>query len=328
MTVLFAGGEMGAFIPSDSNTNESTSTGKFDTAFARCALAPSGSSSYGDSFEFAETADVWIHFENQSIGATSSATLTTCMTMLNGSGTEVFKLQTSTPTGSGSQTWQLQYWNGSAWTNLGSSFAVNNALQTVDIHLVANSASGSGSVYLSGTQRSTGTADLSSIAGVAQIRPYGKQTGIQVSNYFSQLIVASESTIGWRLKTVPATGAGSTSSWTGTFAEIDEIAYSDLDFINSATAAQVQLFSHSTTIPTGYKVKAAIVTARAKCGSGGPQNIQLALKSGATTYFSATQACDEGYLAHVGVWENDPATSAAFTTSAAAAIQFGVKSIT
>jgi hypothetical protein len=328
MTILFAGGEMGAFIPSDSNVLEGTGTpGYFDSAFARCYLQPAGSASYADSPEFTETDDIWIHLENISVGATNSSTQVATITLLDGSDAEVFRLLSSTPYAALSQTWQLQYNNASVWTNLGSSFTVTNVLSTIDIHLVANSASGSGKVYVSGTQRSSGTADLSAIAGVAKIRLNGKTTSIPATCRFSQVIVADESTIGWRLITVPATGAGATNDMIGGYTEIDEIVYSDADFINSATANQVELFSHSTAIPAGYSVRGFAVTARAKCGTGGPQNLQLALRSGGTTYFSSTKALDAGYGAFFAVWEDDPATTADFTTSAVALAQFGVKSI-
>jgi hypothetical protein len=329
MTILAGGGEMGAFIPSDSSIIESTSSGYFDSSFARCALNCSGSASYADGFEFAATGDTWTHFEVIQNTASASGSQATLCTWLDASANELFRLTSTTPFTGQTMTIQLQYNNASVWTNLGSSFTVTSALLTLDVNLVSNSASGSGTVYLSGTQRSTGTANLSALAGVAQFRGNGKTVAIPATVSLSQVIIADESTIGWRLKTVPATGAGATTDWTGTYTEIDEIVYSDADFINSATVDQVELFSHGTTVPSGYTVRGVIVTARAKRGSAsGPQNLQLALRSGGTTYFSSSQALGLGYGAHSKVWEQDPATTADFTASAISTLQFGVKSIT
>lgn len=331
MTTLFMGGEMGAFIPSDSSAIEGTGTlssGSYDSAFARCWVGGYGSASYIESAAFTETADIWIHFEIAQHSPTSSSTLRTVCTMVNGSGTEVFRLQSDNPFGGATATYQLQYWNGAAWTNLGSSFTATFHLQVIDIHLVANSVSGSGTVYFSGTQRSTGSADLSSIAGVAQFRGYGKTVGIGAQTGFSQVICSTTSTIGGRLFTVPVTGAGSDSAWTGTYANIDEVTYSDADFINSASANQVSTFAVTAPTLTGYVVQAVAVTARAKKGAAGPANLQLALRSSGTNYFSSSKALDAGYKAFVNIWDTDPATSAAWVNSAVSTLQPGVKSIT
>jgi hypothetical protein len=224
----------------------------------------------------------------------------------------------------------MEYWNGSAWTIAGSAYAATvNTLQTFDIHIVSNTASGTVASYISGTQKSLATVDLSAFSGIAQFRVWGKTVGIAVPVYYSQAIAANESTIGWRLTTVPPTSGGATTDWTGTYAEIDEITYSDADFINSATVNQVELVAHSTTIPSGYLVRGVAVTARGRRSSGsGPQHLQLAVRSGGTVYVSGSKSLGLGYQPFTNVWEDDPATSADFTTSAITSLQYGVKSIT
>jgi hypothetical protein len=318
MTIYFAGGEMGAFIPSDS-TVEEISTNK-NGAFARGSIDIVNTSSYAGG-TFSTLADFWLHFE--AVQGTANVSERTMISFYDSGGTERVRLRS---TKSGDYTLAMQYWNGAAWTTAGSSFVVDNSeLQTFDVHIVSNSASGSIALYLAGTKRvDSGTIDLSSFSGLAEMRLKCAAVGTK----YSQLIVADESTIGWRLTTAPATGAGATTDWVGGYTEIDELTYSDADFINSATANQVELFSHSTTVPAGYTVRGVAVTARAKCGASGPQNIQLALRSAGTTYFSSSKALDAGYGAFVNVWETDPATAADFTASAIASLQFGVKSIT
>lgn len=316
MTILFVGGEMGAFIPADGNCREATTTPFYNSSFARCAIYLTGSVTYAQSFEWAEEADCWIHGDFYIDTDTSSEA--TFVSGFNASDIEVYRLRIDEGVVK-----QYTSPDGSAWTQRGTSFTTSgDTLNTLDIH-VHSDASGSATIYLSGTERLTASADLSGLSGIAYIR-----LGGSLKTYWSQIIVSDEPTIGKRARTVPATGAGATNDWIGTYAEIDEAVYQDADFINSNTADQVELFAHSTSIPTGYQVQAVVVTARAKKGATGPANIQLALRSGGTTYFSSSQALGLGYGAHVGVWENDPATTAAFTTSAIAAAQFGVKSIT
>jgi hypothetical protein len=326
MTIYFAGGEMGAFIPSDSTVTEAGSVSHYNSSFARTALYATKDANYFESPELTGLTDAWIHFD-LSVGSALVGEGKR-FSWYDTAGTERIRL-----IGDNAGDMTLQYNVGAGFVTVGSvvSAPLSNVTQTIDIHVVCNSASGSIHLYLSGTERVAGTGiDLSAITELNKVRFTGKlATGsLGADTFASQVIVADEPTIGWRLTTVPATGAGATTDWTGGYTEIDEVAYSDADFINSATANQVELFSHSTAVPSGYAVRAVAVTARAKCGASGPQNIQLALRSAGTTYFSASKALDVGYEAFVNIWETDPATSADFTASAIAALQFGVKSIT
>lgn len=332
MTILFAGGEMGAFIPSDSTVLESTSTSNspFNSSFARCAISIDGSTSYAEGQPSASDTDAWIRFDLMIEAIEASSTYCTHFIWYDDAGIAAIRARYS-----GSlRLLRIEYSaDGSAWSSAGSDISLDMGLgnrQTISIHAVVNSAAGSINVYVSGTNRlSSGALDLSGIPALDKFRVFGGT--ISASDFrawVSQVIMADESTIGMRLRTVPATGAGADTAWTGTYTEIDEAVYSDADFVNSPTADQVELFAQSTTVPTGYVVQAVVVTARAKKGSSGPANLQLAVRSNGTNYFSSSQALDEGYGAHFNVWETDPATSADWTTSAANAIQFGVKSIT
>jgi hypothetical protein len=320
MSILFAGGEMGAFVPADGDTYETTSAG-YDTSLARCAIRIYGfSGSYAESAHWSNATDFWFHAD-LTVDTAVSGSEATYLSFYDSSNTEVYKL---TMTFSSNALTVKQYRNNAgSFVQVGSSFTTStDTRNTLDIHFTC-AVSGEASVYLSGTQRLTGTADTSALNGVAYVRLKSN-----LISYWSQVICADESTVSKRLKTVPPTGAGATTDWTGTYTEIDETVYSDTDFINSATVNQVELVSHGTTIPSGYVVDAFVVTARAKCGATGPQNLQLAVKSGATTYTSSSIALDAGYTANVAIWETDPATSAAFTSSAIASLQYGVKSIT
>lgn len=324
MTILTAGGEMGAGVPADAQTFD-TASASFDNAFARGAISTYGlgggiPGSYYESEHITEAPEVFFHGDwfQDTFGNAENV-----VTFYDGSDLAIFKVEV-TATGA-SLSIQMKYLasDNTTWTNIGSAATtLVDTLNTIDIHLdCANP--GTASLYLSGTERSTGTANLSHIGGVSYFRLRSSLDGD-----WSQMILSTESTIGHRLKTVPPTGAGATADWTGTYAEVDEITYSDADFVNSSTNGQVELFSHSTTIPAGYKVKAVVVTARAKRGSSGPQNLQLALRSGGTVYTSSSKALGLGYGAYTAVWENDPATSAQFTASAISTLQFGVKAIT
>lgn len=323
MTILFAGGEMGAFTPSDSTVREALDGGKFNGSFARCAMNMEMPTSYALSEKFASATEAWIHFEHYLDSASSDGTMRTGLQVLDASGNAVIRMQTQED----SDGWRFEYWNGSAWVLIGSELYIEtSAVQTIDIHAKVNSATGSIAVYFEGTKRAeVASADLSGITNIAQLAFYGR-AGAYTERFISQVIVATETTIGWRLTTVAPTATGASSAWTGTVAEVDEAIVSDADFINTSSNDQDELFAHGTAIPAGYAVRGVVVTARAKKGSSGPSNLQLALRSSGTTYYSASKALDFGYGAYVSVWETDPATGAAFTASAVTSAQFGVRS--
>lgn len=325
MTIHILGGEMGGWIPSDGNATERT-TGVWDTAFSRCALGPRGSLSYHESASFSALHELWVHFALTDGAGSGGSTTIQAMVLCNAAGTELFRVRWN----STASQLSMEYWNGSAYATAGSAFSIDvgAGLQHLDLYVNGNSATGSCTLYVSGTQRATAASvDLSQVASITKLRQYGM--GSVSDTAVSQVVVSTTSTIGGRLFTVPVTGAGATSSWTGAYTSIDEIAYSDADFINSDTANQVSTFSVTAPTLTGYQVVAVAVTARAKRGSAsGPQNIQLALRSAGTDYFSSTQALGLGYGAHVNTWETDPATAAAWVNTAIATLQPGVKSIT
>lgn len=320
MTILFGGGEMGAFIPSDGNARETTSQAvMWNSSFSRAALNADATNSYNESAEFTGQDDFYTHACMGNDGFPSGTV--TNMAWVSDAGVEAVRFRYDRGTG----TVEVDYHNGSAYVSAGTiSSNFSDARHDVDVHIVCNSGSGSIGVWLAGTPRLTATGlNLASTAAIEKLRVYGANFPPIVS----QVIVADVPTIGWRLLTRHPNGAGSDSAWTGSFAGIDEAVYSDADFINSATAAQVSMFTQTGPAISGYVPKAVIVTARAKRGAAGPQNLQLALRSAGTNYFSASKALDVGYGAFVEVWETDPATSADWQNTAIDSLQIGVKSI-
>ena len=319
MTIYFAGGEIGAFVPVDAMSYElNLQPYYWDPDFTRAALyVSSGGVTYAESYHWTEaTGEFWFHGE--AYVDTGSASELPAMSLYDDSDQEVLRF-----TVQNSITYRAYYWNGSSFTQVGTTVTIGSDTRQVwDIRFNMD-ASGTVALYTSGTKRLEVTGvDLSAL-GVAYMRL--RSAGQMM---WTQIICADEPTIGWRLKTIPPTGAGASTDFTGTYAEVDEVKYADADFINSSTNGHVELFSHGTTVPTGYAIRGVAVTARAKKGLTGPANLQLALRSGSTTYTSSSQALDVGYGAFVAIWETDPATTADFTTSAIASLQFGVKAIT
>jgi len=222
--------------------------------------------------------------------------------------------------------------DGSTWTAHGNCNAAAGSRQTMDVHIVSNTASGSVDLYLGGTHRVTsGTVDLSGLTGITKARMWGLSRGIGVNADYSQVIMATETTIGMRVATDYMSGQGSTHTFdTGGYANIDEIAYSDADFVQSGTAGQIELFTGTSVFNfSGYSIRALALTARAKTDGTAPTKFRFQLKSGASTYDNgADLPLDFGYGNFCSVWETNPATGLPFTSTDIAGLQFGLKSVT
>lgn len=328
MTELFNGGEMDSFLPTDANVIErSDSPSSFNSDFCRCALVVGNGAAgvspdvtYAETTHWAAQTEGWFHFDLYM--TEPSGTVSKIFSLLDASDAVVRIVATKTDTTT--QSLDLQYLdNLAAWQSAGT-VSVPTSRQTFDIHWNF-AASGELALYLSGNKRIDFTGDLSHLSGVEFARLH---RSYNFSTWWSQVMADTESTIGHRLFTIPPASTGANTAWTGTYTEVDEIAYSDADFINSGTANQVETFGISAPTLTGYVVQSVTVAARAKTDGSGPANIQLVLRSSSTDYVSSSKALDTGYGPFQNIWETNPATSAAWVNSAISGLQFGVKSIT
>jgi hypothetical protein len=336
-TYAFMGGELDAFLPSDSSPIEITTggTGVFphDPAFSRCGIQVVGTS-YVDTPQFAALTECWTRIKINN-GTSTQAVLTSYpIYWLDAGDVPVLRLSHTTGSFGAAETVGLEHLVSSTWTAIGSAISsvpMSTTLQDIVIRWIVNSATGTAELYVGGSLRLTASVDLSAVTSIRKVRVYGGAAGgFNYETRFSQMVVTNFPLVGLVLGTCVPTGAGSTSSWTGTYTSIDEAVLSDADFIYSGTAAQISTFAQ-TPIPnfTGYVVRAVCVSARAKRGASGPQNIRMALRSAGTNYFSGSDiALGLGYAPVQTIWATDPATSAAWVNTAISSLEPGVKSIT
>lgn len=312
------GSEAVSFLPLDSDSYDAA--GNSDTSFARASMKATGSSNF-DSLDIGAPDDFWCHFDFTCDLPAHGSTYRDMITFRTSGGTDVFRVQ-HIATGC-----RLQALIAAVWTTVGSvaSAALNNGdRQTFDLHVEGNSATGNATLYIAGVERITAASvDLSAVTAIDTIRGYGTAS----NPCLSQVIVADEPTIGWRLLTRYPNGAGADTAWVGDYTGVDETTNSDADFVNSGTATQVETFTQTGPVITGYIPRAVGVYFRSRRGAGGPQNIQAALRSAGTNYFSASKAQSLGYGIYGNIWETNPATAADWLSTAIDALQPGVKSI-
>jgi hypothetical protein len=319
MTILFAGGEMGAFTPSDGASVESTSADVYDSSLSRCALrigAVGSTASYIESAHFSATSSVWLHFVLYTAGPPSDGfqpgSVYNAVSLIDDSDAEVFFIGYQALTQGAPTTISLHY-NGA---QTGTPFDISNSvLQTIDLFVSDSLVS----IYVAGTLRDTISGSFPDIANIA----YFRFNNIYNTSYYSQAIVSTLPTISYQVKTLPIDGNGATQEWTGDYTDVAEIVYDDGSFIYSGTADQVSTYTTPDNLPAD--TRAVVVTARALASPAGPQNLQLAVRVSGTNYFSSTVALMTGFGADLGIWETDPSTALPWGE---VPIEYGVKSIT
>jgi hypothetical protein len=322
-TIIFAGAEMGNFVPSDSSSYEAVSDASYDSAYARCALRLQGAtSSFLRSYKFENLTDFWFHCE-LSVSVQGGGSNVNSLVFVDDSDNPVFAINTDS-----FSYIAMFWWNGSSWVQIGSSCYVaykrGIGRGNFDFHITLGS-SGAASFYSQGTLLTTDTANITG-TNISKIFLYGvPQDGYWQWIEWSQLIIATQSTIGYKLSTIPITANGLTDQWNGTYTDVNEISYNDTNYISANTAGLTSNFSQPGSV--NGEIIAVAVTARASCGVDGPQHLQLELNVGGTEYTSNSVDLGTDFRANGNVWNINPNTNVAWQASDLAGLYYGVVSV-
>lgn len=191
--------------------------------------------------------------------------------------------------------------------------------------------------YLDGLPVSTVTVTVAYMSG--KLAKTFAWAGSAASNsiywiYHSEMLVTSEDCRGWRVATLGPNSLGAKDEWIGNYADIDEVgAPDDNDAISADTAAKVELFglSNLSVSAQNMDVVAVALSARARRGLTGPQNIKGVIRTNSTEVDTASNL---GNVAPIfqpltqAIWENNPVTGVPFTVSEVQNLELGVKSAT
>lgn len=324
MTIYFRGGEMDALIPSDGGVFETTQFGAFATPYARCAIkcgAGFGNTTSYAEIHHANVTTYWLRFD---LFINQTPPLTTALISLyNSAGTEIFRFlaQNANIHTTTEVLLTAQSWDGSAFVTVGAPFSFDAAVVTTfNLNLVA--ATGAYQLYMAGSLRDSGTANTFTNIAKARLR------AIYTNPYWSQIIVSDESMIGNFLYRLPIDTAGANTDWTGAPSDVNEITYSDATFNSSATNGDLETDTCSTLDLSAYTIQDVGLSVRANCGAGGPQNLQLAVRTHSTDYTSSSKAQAAGYAVSQNGWATNPNTSAAWTPTEVEDGEYGYKAIT
>lgn len=230
-------------------------------------------------------------------------------------------------------TWSIQRYKSATYTTLATTASpmLVDAGADIDIHFVRNATTGSITVYKNGVSMLsfTGDTDTTSLPGMVY---FEGMTGTNNEMFVSQVIVADESTVGWKLATLSPTGNGSNTAWTNDFAAVDEFIFDNTDFIETNTVGNLETYTTSgiNAAFSTYNVKAVTVAARASNDSGSAvADLQFVVRTSGTNYTSPNAGLvkDGTEQSKQYVWNTNPNTASAWTQAQVNAAEIGVKSV-
>lgn len=332
MTILFAAGELESFDGATSaNVTTITTAGRYDSDFARGAMKVTGDAFFGA--DFASATEGWLHYEvYHPVLPDNDLDFTTVQLIDIATGQVVIGIDADN-----GADWAMEYWNGSSFTSvIFDSDFTDDTLHRVDINWKIADAGGFFSIYLDETLVATFAGDtlLSGFTTIDRVRFLGgdniaSPTSTEIN--YSQVIVSTTDTRGLKLATIDITGAGTTSAWTGSNVDVDDVGISDGDFLESGSANQVETMAAANLSATAnaLEVRAVFLGMRAQRGAAGPQNLQGAVRVNGTDYFSSNvSGLIESLAPFQVMFEDSPDTASTWTNSEVDAIEIGVKSIT
>jgi len=229
----------------------------------------------------------------------------------------------------------LEYWDGAALTELAGSqlfddFANDGDRYAIDIHCKIDNSAGRFAWYVNGSFIAEFTGDtlntgFTSVDRIKLRNPNTASTTSTTSNVYSQVIVATQSTIGWKLGTLYPDGAGTYTTWDGAYTEVDQNGIDDTDFISGDAVGEKEYVTVSAPPSTaGYQIVAVVVSARAV--RNGARSMSLDCRAGGSDGLGDFFTPDAGVVPYPyrQIFYVNPATNAGWVGSDLTALEIGV----
>ena len=151
--------------------------------------------------------------------------------------------------------------------------------------------------------------------------------------YHSEMVVSSEDPRGYRVATLTPNSLGTKDEWTGNYADIDDLGVTfDADYIYTDAINKIESFGLTNLSATAQNmdVVAAVVSARARRGVTGPQNIKPFIRTNSTDYEGATYPTVPATFTNLPpvVMAVNPVTGNPWTITEIQDLEAGFKSLT
>jgi hypothetical protein len=222
--------------------------------------------------------------------------------------------------------------NGSTWTQVGTFAVIPFAtLMEIDIKIVISATVGEYFIYKDGVLMTSFSGDTSCTNNLISLITLG--SGVSVlstnNNIYSQIILADENTVGWKLQTLKIS-AGSDANFLGDFSRVNLSSYkgaSDKSVSTDIPNARIS-FDTNNTVVNSLVVDSVWVAGRhIKVGASSVNNSQLLLKVGGIDYVDATLISAKVGKEEVikQKWTANPSNSSGWTKADVDALQIGLK---
>jgi hypothetical protein len=302
-TQYFAGNSLASFFRTSPISVETTTAGRFNSTYVPSAITiPDNLADYVQTAAFSATGTVWTAFDFYT-GSIASVT-SNGPTWYNGT-TGIFRLKFN------SSGFTPEYWNGSAWTATGSAAAIAAAvLYRITVKITLNSGF---ELYINGTLVSSGSGWSGSSTTMTNVRFYNN-TQAQLS-FISQVMIADYDIRDSHLYSVAINGnsASNTGAASGVYTDVNETVLDETTAINISASGNKAGQTHATfTLPTGYTIAAAVISARGRA-TGSITDGKLGWRYSGTNYSSSGKSYNGSYEPRQLISTTNPGTSAAWT---------------
>ncbi|USN16442.1 hypothetical protein POLUDNITSA_00270 [Brevundimonas phage vB_BpoS-Poludnitsa] len=151
--------------------------------------------------------------------------------------------------------------------------------------------------------------------------------------FHSEMIVSSEDPRGYRVATITPNSLGTKDEWTGNYADIDDLGVTfDADYIYTDAINKIESFglTNLSAAAQNMDVVAAVVSARARRGITGPQNIKPFVRTNSTDYEGATYPSVPATFTNLPpvIMSVNPVTGNPWTITEIQDLEAGFKSLT
>jgi hypothetical protein len=191
----------------------------------------------------------------------------------------------------------------------------------IDINLINYSTNGSVKVYANGILAIDYTGDIVSYSATSFDHIYNMhETNLAIS----ELIVADEDTRLMRLKTLAPSATGDTNSWSGSYADIDDISISDADKLYTSTP-DADALVNLTGMPSGNYTPLAVKLNTRFVNEASQYGLQQGVKTNGSIYLSDTQQSLKYWGNKEVMFHTNPITGLPWTSAEIEALQFAYR---
>ena len=232
-------------------------------------------------------------------------------------------------------TWAAQKYKSGVWSAdlaVTAGVVLANDAAAFDVYIKVDGTVGEFRIYKETVEILTFAGDTS-IDNLTFGRVHVKgQTGSGNELSVSQVILADESTLGWKLASLNPTGNGANTQWTGNYTDVDEFVFDSTDFLEALSTGLIETSTMSdlNALLGSFNVKAVAFATRAENDSGSSVNdIQATLRISGTNYFSGNLGLAKDGTDHSvqTIFATNPATGGSWSQSVVNALEAGLKSV-